>query len=61
MKGLVITSNNKQYIALMPLEYGWWVATIFTKKEQSLWIVLEDNWAKTWPDRGIPIEIKETS
>ena len=59
MKGLVIKSAGNKYIALLPLEYGWWVATYFKNDEQFLIAVEEDNWPELWPKRGIPMEIPE--
>lgn len=59
MKGFIIKSGGKDYIALLPLEYGWWVATYFKNDEQFLIIVEEDDWATLWVKRGIPIEIPE--
>ena len=59
MRGFVITSDGKQYIGLMPIEYGWWLCTTFDKRGQKIHLVEEDDWHDTWPKRGIPIEISE--
>lgn len=58
MLAKIVRSGGSDYIGLFPLEYGWWLVTRFTRKKQEVLVVLEDNWAKLWPERGWPMEIK---
>ena len=59
MKGLVIKSDGREFVALFPLDYGWWLVTRFESGVQSVLFVQEDDWATLWAKRGIPIEMPE--
>lgn len=57
MCGPIIISGKKNFIGLLHLEYGWWVATWFEDSGQKLYFILEDDWIDRWDERGWPLEI----